>query len=99
MKSNAQFLHVVPVLPSIDVIRDVEWYKKQAGFESVYTDKMYAVIRRENIYLHLQWHADTVDDPLLGGSVIRILVKTLEPIFKEFVKRGTIQPEKLVLNT
>ena len=49
--------------------------------------------------IHLQWHADTKDDPLLGGSVIKIFVKNLQPIFEEFVKRGTIKPEKLRLNT
>ena len=60
---------------------------------------MYAVLRRKNIFIHLQWHADTADDPLLGGSVIRIFVKNLEPLFKELVKRETLKPNKLRLNT
>jgi hypothetical protein len=49
--------------------------------------------------LHLQWHADTPDDPLLGGSVIRIYVKNIRPIFDESVSRGTITPDKLKTNT
>ncbi len=94
-----QFLSVSPVLPSQDIDRDVDWYKKYTGFEPVYQDDMYAVIKRENLYLHLQWHADTEDDPLLGGSVVRIIVNNIRPVFEEFVDRKTVTPEKLRLAT
>jgi hypothetical protein len=47
----------------------------------------------------LQRHADTQEDPLLGGSVIRIFVKDIDPILEEFVKRGTITKEKYIPNT
>jgi len=60
---------------------------------------MYAGMRRDNIYLHLQWHADTADDPLLGGSVIRIFVKNIRPLFDEFVKRGTVTENTFRANT
>ncbi len=53
----------------------------------------------KNIYLHLQWHADTEDDPLHGGSVIRILVKNIKPLFEEFVARGTVGHDKFRENT
>jgi hypothetical protein len=49
--------------------------------------------------MHLQWHADTVDDPLLGGSVMKIFVKNIQPIFQEFVERGTVTANKLSLQT
>lgn len=60
---------------------------------------MYAVLKRENLSIHLQWHANTKEDPLLGGSVIKIFVQNIKPIFEEFVKRETITPEKLQLKT
>src|SRR5689334_20170359 len=94
-----KFWGVFPVLPSQDIDRDLAWYQEKMGFEKVFADKMYAVIRRENIYLHLQWHADTPDDPLLGGSVIRIAVKNIRPLFDEFVKRGTVDEHKLIPRT
>lgn len=56
-------------------------------------------MRRENLCIHLQWHADTENDPLLGGSVIKIFVRNLMPIFNELVKRGTIKKENLKLHT
>jgi len=45
---------------------------------------MYAVLRTENNWIHLQWHADTQDDPLLGGSVIKIFVRNIKTLFEEF---------------
>lgn len=92
-------LEIVPVLPSQNIDRDVDWYEEYVGFNLVHKDSMYAVLRRRNLFLHLQWHADTPDDPLLGGSVIKIFVNNLESVFEEFVKRGTVVPEKLRLNT
>ena len=96
---KTEFLEVSPVLPSQDIDRDVAWYEQQVGFQLLYKDKMYAVMRRENICFHLQWHADTEDDPLLGGSVMKVFVKNVLPIFEEIVERGTIKREKLRLNT
>ena len=60
---------------------------------------MYAGLRRDGLTIHLQWHAGTDDDPVNGGSVIRIFVKDIEPIFEDFVKRGTVSKEKLQRNT
>ncbi len=99
MEPAASFLGIIPVLPSADIVRDIAWYKEKTGFEEVFSDKMYAVLGRNDQYIHLQWHADTADDPLLGGSVIRIAVKNIQPLFDEFVKRGTVRPEKFIANT
>lgn len=96
---KTEFLGIMPVLPSADVARDVAWYKEKAGFETYFSDSMYAVIYRENICIHLQWHADTADDPLLGGSVIRIDVKNIQPLFEEFLQRGIVTPDKFQANT
>ena len=60
---------------------------------------MYAVLKRDQHSLHLQWHANTHDDPLNGGSVVRIWVEDIEPLFQEFLSRGTISADKLRRNT
>ena len=93
------FTYVVPVLPSANIARDVAWYKEKAGFSILFSDPMYAALYRDKINIHLQWHADTPDDPLLGGSVVRIFVKNIKPVFEEFVKRGTVKQDRLRLNT
>ena len=96
---NTEFIHIIPVLPSADIARDIIWYKEKAGFEEYFSDKMYAVLYRENLTIHLQWHADTKADPLLGGSVIRIYVKNITAIFDEFVQRGTVAQNSFKANT
>jgi hypothetical protein len=89
------FLNTIPVLPTSDIERDVAWYKEKMGLEVYISDSMYAVLFRDNLCIHLQWHAGTAEDPLLGGSVTRILVKNIKPIFDELIKRGTVKVESL----
>lgn len=95
----SNLIQIEPVLPSQNIKRDIAWYQKFVGFELVFGDDMYAGLKRDHICLHLQWHADTKDDPLLGGSVIKIFVKDIIPLVDEFVDRRTIQREQLRKNT
>ncbi len=96
---KTEIINLIPILPSADIARDISWYKEKAGFEIHYSDAMYAVLYRENICMHLQWHADNDSDPLLGGSVVRIVVKNIQPIFDEFVQRGTVAKNSFRANT
>ena len=96
---DSTFKSITPVLPSSDLLRDIEWYEKMTGLKAVFSNEGYAVLNRENLFIHLQWHAGSNDDPLNGGSVIRILVDEIEPVFDEFVKRGTVKEDKLNLQT
>ncbi len=100
MKVNkTTFLQTVPVLPTANMERDLAWYETQVGFKKAFGDSMYAGITRDTMYLHLQWHADTEDDPLLGGSVVRIFIENIRPIFDELVARGTVKQSKLRMKT
>jgi hypothetical protein len=60
---------------------------------------MYAVPYRDNLTIHLQRHADAEDDPLPGGSLIRIYAKDIKSLFDEFVKRGTVSQDSFKSNT
>lgn len=99
LKMETELLQISPVLPSRNIDSDVCWYGEHVGFEQVFRDDMYAVVRRRNLFIHLQWHADTPDDPLRGGSVVRIFVKNITPIFEELVRRGTVEKDKLRMGT
>ena len=94
-----EFLNMIPVLPSLDLLRDIEWYKEKTGFEVFYSDEKYAILYRENLVLHLQWHGNTAEDPFPGESVTRIYVKNIIPLFEEFVQRGTITSDRLKSKT
>ena len=99
MKEATQFLGIVPVLPSEDISRDVIWYKKHLGLECLFNDGMYAILKRDLLFIHLQWHSGTKEDPVNGGTVIRIFVKKIHPLFQEFVIKGSIDEDKLRLET
>jgi catechol 2,3-dioxygenase-like lactoylglutathione lyase family enzyme len=94
MDKNYQFLGTIPILPSSDIDRDIAWYKEKAGFEVVHANDMYAVLQRDTIYLHLQWHAGTEDDPL-GGSAIRIVVKNITRCLKSLYKEARCTNQNL----
>ena len=96
---ETKLIDVIPVLPSSNINRDTHWYKEKAGFKLVSKNDIYAIVKRGKLCIHLQWHADTKDDPLLGGSVIRIFVENINPLFEEFVERGTVEKDKLRVNT
>ena len=97
---QTELIKVIPVLESPDINRDVAWYKEKTGFEvSFLHEKMYAGLYREELEIHLQWHAGTKDDPMNGGAVIRINVKNIKPIFEEFKTRGTVSEKDLRENT
>ena len=92
--------NIIPALPSQDIQRDIDWYSKNTGFECFFNhENMYAGLKREDITLHLQWHANTEDDPLLGGSVVRIFVADIDSLFEEFLNRQSVSRDKLRKNT
>jgi hypothetical protein len=96
---TSPFISIIPVLPSSDINRDIVWYQEKTGFDLLFSDEMYAVLFRDLLCIHLQWHANNPDDPLLGGSVIRILVDDITALFDEFVQRGTVAPDALKVHT
>ena len=97
---STKLIKLIPVLESADIDRDVAWYKEKAGFEASFVhEKMYAGLYRDDLEIHLQWHAGTKDDPMNGGAVIRIDVKNIKPIFDEMKKRGTVTDKDFKANT
>ncbi|MEZ4959155.1 MAG: glyoxalase/bleomycin resistance/extradiol dioxygenase family protein [Saprospiraceae bacterium] len=97
---ETKFIRIYPVLSSADVARDIAWWQEKAGFQKFFDDlgegvgePKYAGLGRQGIYLHLQWHGGNEDDPI-DASAIRIEVENIRPLFEEFVKRGTVTPEK-----
>ncbi|REG85433.1 VOC family protein [Algoriphagus antarcticus] len=96
---KTDFICTIPVLPSQNIARDLDWYSRNFGFVKTFGNTKYAGMRLEKIEIHLQWHADTADDPLLGGSVVRIFVKNIDPYFESLVIKGVMKCDKLHRNT
>ena len=97
---STELVKIVPVLESADIARDVAWYKEKIGFEVSFShEKMYAGLYRDDLEIHLQWHAGTKDDPMNGGAVIRINVRNIKPLFEEFKQRGAVNENDFRANT
>ncbi|NNJ88274.1 MAG: glyoxalase/bleomycin resistance/extradiol dioxygenase family protein [Eudoraea sp.] len=99
MEQSSSALSIIPVLPSSDIARDLKWYETYTGFTYAFGDKGYVGLKRDNLEFHLQFHHGNEDDPITGGSVMKIFVTDIQSYFEEFVKRGTITKDKLRLNT
>lgn len=90
--------HIIPVLSSFDIQRDLKWYEKFTGFNFYFGDNMYSGLKRDHLEFHLQFHHGNENDPV-NQSVIRIFVADIQPYYDEFVERGTITRDKLRMNT
>jgi catechol 2,3-dioxygenase-like lactoylglutathione lyase family enzyme len=88
MARRATLDAVHPVLPSRDVARAVAFYVERLGFALLWSDERYAVIRRDGVELHIQWHDPSewiagVDRPML-----RFSVPAVDVLFAEYATAG-----------
>jgi hypothetical protein len=98
MTHTTKLQTICPVLSTSDLERDINWYKTRVGFNLTHQEEGYAVLNRDHIWIHLQWHHNNEEDPI-NISVIKIFVNDIQPIFKEMLTRGTTSKDKLHLNT
>lgn len=92
-ESNKGYLaQIVPVLPVMDVLKALEFYVQKLGFSFIFIDNektpRYAVVKRDNITLHLQWHdseawKDNKDRPML-----RIEAQAIKRLYEEYKLKG-----------
>jgi uncharacterized glyoxalase superfamily protein PhnB len=92
---------VQPVLSSQNVASSVEFYVQRLGFSLVFLlseHPAYAVIRRDDVELHLQWN-----DPNQWGEgdrpMFRFLVSDLESLFGELSAKGVFHGETALRQT
>jgi hypothetical protein len=93
---TSNFIKTNPVLATSNMKWDIAWYKEKLGFKCVGGDDMYATLKRD---IHLQWHADSEEDRLLGCSVVIFWMQDMKSLFEEYVKVRTLAKDKLRLNT
>ncbi|MCB0634242.1 MAG: VOC family protein [Saprospiraceae bacterium] len=93
-QQETTFLYMCPVLASSDVGRDIRWYEEKLGFENVFDSTRYAagpvnyaVLGRQKLYLHLQFQYPQD----MTSTDVRIEVKNIQPLFREYLKNGVIE--------
>ena len=84
-----------PVLPSRNVKNSVDYYTNKLGFalafQSPADNPSYAVIRRDDVTLHLQWQDFT--DPNVGTANLRFVVEEIEGLFEEYSTQDVFNEE------
>lgn len=81
---------VQPVLAVSNVGRAIEFYVGRLGFDVVFQvahHPQYAVIRRDRVCVHLQWH-----DPSEWGSgdrpMLRFVTSDIDALYDEYAPKG-----------
>lgn len=86
-KKTLQFLAVHPVLPVRNIGKAIKYYTEKLGFGSVFqddeNDPKYAVIVRDEVELHLQWHHEE-DFETVEKLALRFYIQDVESLFEEY---------------
>lgn len=96
------FKAVNPVLPCKDVSESINFYVERLGFELGFQDSAkyprYAGVRRDQVELHLQWHAaqewERVERPML-----RFIVADVDALHHEYADKGVFHQNTAVRDT
>lgn len=82
-----------PVVAAGDVELALEFYAR-LGFQCVFQDDpsapRYAVVRRDRVELHLQWHADAAREDDGDRPVYRVEVDDVDGLYAEFGDAGAL---------
>lgn len=90
MGDETQFLAVHPVLPVRDVAESALYYEK-LGFSVFIVDSKYAVISRENVEMHLQWHDNAGFNEDVDQLMLRFYIRDLDALVEEFRLSGAME--------
>lgn len=89
-QSKTQFRAGVPVLPSLDIDRAVEFYRDTLGFEIAFlSEEPYGIVVRDDVSIHL-WQCSDPEIPTHCGC--RIVVKGIEELYQEYEPLGVVHP-------
>lgn len=77
---------IQPVLPARDVAALADFYVRRLGFSLVFLapeQPAYAVLRRDEVELHLQWH-DAGEWGATDRPMLRFRVTDVEALYREY---------------
>jgi catechol 2,3-dioxygenase-like lactoylglutathione lyase family enzyme len=100
----ARFKDAIPILDVRDVEAALRYYIDRLGFQIDfrYEDDPgnYAGVRREDVYLHIQWqHEDEFRKGTAGRLRFRILVDDPDTLFEEYRRQAVFDDRVQVRDT
>ncbi len=104
-QNTTKFLYLNPVLPSLDVAKDIAFWEQKLGFKNVYDSTHYsdgpadyAVLGRQGLFIHLQMQ---FPKDMANGNLtqIKFQVENIQPLFEEYLANGVITKDRFRKNT
>lgn len=92
----SKMLTAVPVLLSLDFPATVAFYTTKLGFACPYQDSGFAILQRDNIYLHFTGCAE---QHLVDWSSCRVAVDGVDALYEECSRQGIIHPNAKLADT
>lgn len=87
---TTQWKKAVPVLPSLDIRRTIDWCVQHLGFDEVHAaDGEYGIVERGELELHF-WF--TRDAQLPKASSCRIQVEGVDVLYAHCEPQGIVHP-------
>jgi catechol 2,3-dioxygenase-like lactoylglutathione lyase family enzyme len=87
---------VHPVLMSSDIVAALQFFQR-LGFRESFRDRpkdpRYAAVTRDDVELHLQWHARDRSEPEGDRPTYRFLVWDVDRLHAEFLEAGALRPD------
>ena len=101
--SRARLEAVHPVLASQDVEAAVAFYTGRLGFTLLGQDAKskprYAVIRRDGVVLHIQWHDPAEWQAGVDRPMLRFVVPDVEALYEEYKDKGVFHERTALRET
>ncbi len=100
--ASAKFIAVHPVLPVRNVTEAIAYYTERLGFKLVFKyegdSPGYAVISRDDVELHLQWH-DSSSFESVERLNLRLFIENVEMLFDEYKDEGVFHDRTALRDT
>lgn len=100
--ATPKFVAVHPVLPVRNVSDAVDYYTERLGFKLLFKyegdSPGYAVIRREGVEIHLQWH-DSSSFESVQRLNLRLLVENVDGLFEEYKDKNVFHDRTALRDT
>ena len=98
------FKDVVPILDVRDLEQSLRYYVERLGFQVEFRyaedPSNYAGVRRDGVYLHMQWqHHEHFEKGTAGRGRFRILVDDPDALFDEYRRTGVLDNSIQVRDT
>jgi catechol 2,3-dioxygenase-like lactoylglutathione lyase family enzyme len=87
--TTAKLLNAIPVLLSLDIPATVAFYTTKLGFTCPYQDSGFAILQRDNVYLHF---TGCDEQHLIDWSSCRVEVQGVDALYEECASQGIVHP-------